>query len=310
MSVEDQFEGDERALLKRIQELLDVRMKDKRKRYVHSLGVAETALHLAEVYGVDRFDAAAAGLIHDWDKVLSDDELVTRALHYGIKIAGSPSAATPLLHGPVAAYELPQLFPELSPAVFQAVDRHTVGACDMTPLDMVVFVADAIEPNRHGDYAHALRKMVGESTLDELFFSCFAQGLVYVIQSDRTAASLSASGVAAEDVARAAAQAAYDKKGEDVQVLDLTELSDVCDYFVLATGTNNRQVDSIVDEIEEKVAEACGEHPFSIEGREQKTWMLMDYGSVVVHVFTPEARDFYRLEKLWGDAPQLPLNLL
>ena len=107
-----------------------------------------------------------------------------------------------------------------------------------------------------------------------------------------------------------AAQAAYDKKGEDVQVLDLTELSEVCDYFVLATGTNNRQVDSIVDEIEEKVAEACGEHPCSIEGREQKTWMLMAYGSVVVHVFTPEARDFYRLEKLWGDAPPLPLNLL
>ena len=65
----------------------------------------------------------------------------------------------------------------------------------------------------------------------------------FVATSDRTAASLSASGVAAEDVARAAAQAAYDKKGEDVQVLDLTELSDVCDYFVLATGTNNRQVD-------------------------------------------------------------------
>lgn len=76
----------------------------------------------------------------------------------------------------------------------------------------------------------------------------------FVATSDRTAASLSASGVAAEDVARAAAQAAYDKKGEDVQVLNLTELSDVCDYFVLATGTNNRQVDSIVDEIEEKVA--------------------------------------------------------
>lgn len=63
----------------------------------------------------------------------------------------------------------------------------------------------------------------------------------FVATSDRTAASLSASGVAAEDVARAAAQAAYDKKGEDVQVLDLTELSDVCDYFVLATGTNNRR---------------------------------------------------------------------
>ena len=87
MSVEDQFEGDERVLLQRIHELLDVRMKDKRKRYVHSLGVAETALHLAEVYGVDRFDAAAAGLIHDWDKVLSDDELVARAR---IKESGLP----------------------------------------------------------------------------------------------------------------------------------------------------------------------------------------------------------------------------
>ena len=141
--------------------------------------------------------------------------------------------------------------------------------------------------------------MTDEQILERVEHKSFAA------TSDRTAASRSASGVA-----RAAAQAAYDKKGEDVQVLDLTELSDVCDYFVLATGANNRQVDSIVDEIEEKVAEACGEHPFSIEGREQKTWMLMDYGSVVVHVFTPEARDFYRLEKLWGDAPQLPLDLL
>ena len=97
---------------------------------------------------------------------------------------------------------------------------------------------------------------------------------------------------------------------EDVVVLDLTELSDVCDFFMIATGFNNRQVDTIVDEIEEQVAKACGEHPFSIEGRDQRTWILMDYGSVVVHVFTPEAREYYRLEKLWGDAPQLSLDLV
>lgn len=185
MAIEDEFEGEQRAFLVRAKDLLDTRMKDNRKRFQHSLGVASTALELARVYGVDEFYAAVAGLIHDWDKVLSDDELVARALHYGIKIAGSPSAAKPLLHGPVAAYELPQLFPDLAPEVFQAVDRHTVGACDMTPLDMVVFVADAIEPNRHGDYAVALREMVGKSSLDDLFFSCFAQGLVYVIQSGR-----------------------------------------------------------------------------------------------------------------------------
>ena len=126
---------------------------------------------------------------------------------------------------------------------------------------------------------------------------------------DRTAASASSAGVVAEDVARAAAQAAYDKKAKDIAVIDLTELSDVCDYFVIATGSNNRQADSIVDEVEEQVAKAYDEHPFSIEGREERSWILMDYGSVIVHVFTPEAREYYRLEKLWGDAPTLSLTL-
>ncbi|OUP08280.1 ribosome silencing factor [Collinsella sp. An2] len=127
---------------------------------------------------------------------------------------------------------------------------------------------------------------------------------------DRTAASLSSSGVSAEQVARTAAQAAYDKKGEDIRVLDLTQLSDVCDYFVIVTGINNRLADTIVDEVEEKVAKACGEHPFSIEGRDERAWILMDYGSVIVHVFTPEQREYYRLEKLWGDAPELELDLV
>ncbi len=124
---------------------------------------------------------------------------------------------------------------------------------------------------------------------------------------DRTAASLSSTGVAALEVARVAAAAADEKSADDICIIDLTELSDVCDYFVIATGSNTRLVDAVIDEVEEKVAAACGEHPFSIEGREQRDWILMDYGSVVVHVFTPEARDYYRLEKLWGDAPQLEL---
>lgn len=123
-----------------------------------------------------------------------------------------------------------------------------------------------------------------------------------VASVERSAASLSSAGVSAQEVARVAAEAMSAKKAEDITVLDLTELSDVCDYFVIATGANNRQVDTLVDEVEEKVAASCREHPFSIEGRDQRTWILMDYGSVVVHVFTPEARDYYRLERLWGDA--------
>ena len=68
-------------------------------------------------------------------------------------------------------------------------------------------------------------------------------------------------------------------------------------------------VDAVIDEVEEQVAKTCGEHPFAIEGREERTWILMDYGSVLVHVFTPDEREYYRLEKLWGDAPRLELDL-
>ena len=127
---------------------------------------------------------------------------------------------------------------------------------------------------------------------------------------ERSASSVTLSGIDAEQLARATAQAAYDKKAEEIVVLDLTGLSDVCDYFVIATGANARLVDSVVDEIDERVEERFGEKPFSVEGRRGGTWVLMDYGSVVVHVFTPEMRAYYRLEKLWGDAPELELELV
>lgn len=129
------------------------------------------------------------------------------------------------------------------------------------------------------------------------------------VENLRSAASASSAGIEGEQVAREAAAAIWNKKGEDVIALDFTTLSDVCDYFVIATGLNNRQVDALVDEVEEKVAERLGEHPLSIEGRDERQWVLMDYGTVLVHVFTPEARDYYRLEKLWADAPRLALDL-
>ena len=146
-------------------------MKEKPRRYQHSLGVARTAVDLARAYEVDEYHAAFAGLTHDWDKVLDDHELLARAAQYGVKVTGSPT--------------LPHIFEGIAPEVCQAVARHTVGAIDMTPLDMVVFIADAIEPGRRGDYAERLRALVGSAPLEELFFQTFAQGLVYVISTGR-----------------------------------------------------------------------------------------------------------------------------
>ena len=111
------------------------------------------------------------------------------------------------------------------------------------------------------------------------------------------------------ELAKVAAYAADDKKATDIVLLDLTSKTDVCDYFLICTGANPRQVDAIVDEVREKISANCGLSPLSCEGREGLSWVLVDYGSVVVHVFRPESRDFYRLETLWGDAPRVDLDL-
>ncbi|MBE6469491.1 MAG: HD domain-containing protein [Coriobacteriaceae bacterium] len=155
------------------------------RRFEHSLRVAETAREIACAYGVDAFEAEAAGLIHDWCKVLPASELIARAVRHRLPIAGSPTLAVGTLHGLVASVELPERFPGLPAPVFQAVARHTVAAEDMTDLDMVVFVADAIEPGRRGDHVGPLRALVGEAGLSEVFFQCFAQGLIYVMETGR-----------------------------------------------------------------------------------------------------------------------------
>ena len=111
------------------------------------------------------------------------------------------------------------------------------------------------------------------------------------------------------ELAKTAAIAADQKKAEDILVLDLTGLSDVCDYFVICTGGNARLADAIVDEVREKVTANCGVRPISTEGRDGLNWILIDYGSVVVHVFQPEVRSYYRLERLWADAPRIELNI-
>lgn len=110
------------------------------------------------------------------------------------------------------------------------------------------------------------------------------------------------------ELAKVAAAAADGKKAQDVTLIDLTGVSDVCDYFLICTAANAPQMDAVVEAIRERVAKNCQEKPLSEEGRARSTWVLLDYGAVVVHVFRPEARQFYRLESLWGDAPRVPLT--
>ena len=92
-----------------------------------------------------------------------------------------------------------------------------------------------------------------------------------------------------------------DKKGLDITLLDLRKLTDTSDYFLLTTGTSEQHVRSLASELREKLTE-IGEKPWHVEGADSGRWILLDYVHFVVHIFRQEARDFYALERLWGDA--------
>ena len=116
-----------------------------------------------------------------------------------------------------------------------------------------------------------------------------------------TAPSLADYSPEIQDAVRAAAA----KKAERITVLDLRHTSAFTDVFVVCTGQNARQVKAIVDNVEESLRVSRGQKPVAVEGYRDSEWVLVDYFDFVVHVFTPETREFYALERLWGSATRL-----
>jgi ribosome-associated protein len=113
--------------------------------------------------------------------------------------------------------------------------------------------------------------------------------------------------VSGADKARLSARAALDKRAQSLQVLDLAALTGIADYFVLCTGTSTTHAQTIAEAIEAAL-KAEGHRALHREGVAASGWLLLDYGDVVVHVFLPETRAFYALDRLWGDAPELPIE--
>lgn len=108
-------------------------------------------------------------------------------------------------------------------------------------------------------------------------------------------------------MAQIACKAIDDKKGQDIKVIDIHTVSVIADYFVIASGTNSNQVQAIVDNVEEQLGRA-GFEAKQIEGNRNSSWILMDYGDVIVHVFDEENRLFYDLERIWRDGKILDVQ--
>ena len=107
------------------------------------------------------------------------------------------------------------------------------------------------------------------------------------------------------ELASAAARAIDSKQGLGIVVLDVGELLGIVDLFVIASGGSKRQVRTLAEEVEIQL-KRLGRPPLRREGMDAGDWVLLDYGDAAVHIFQPEAREFYSLERLWGDAPRLP----
>lgn len=148
------------------------------RRFRHSMGVVDACAMLARTYGIDERKARLAGLLHDWDKCYDDDGIRQRAREVGLDADEQALELAPqALHGMTAALALGRAFPEIPADVLQAISRHTVASIDMQPLDMALYVADAIEKNRDperlGPQVESLRGMVGAVPLEELFFETY-----------------------------------------------------------------------------------------------------------------------------------------
>ena len=110
-----------------------------------------------------------------------------------------------------------------------------------------------------------------------------------------------------KEVALAAAKALDDKKGIDIRLLAITDVSTLADHFLICTGSSNTHVKTLCDAVEETL-DKLGEPVLRREGHRSGTWVLLDFGCLVVHVFTDETRKFYDLERLWNDATPIPLD--
>lgn len=108
------------------------------------------------------------------------------------------------------------------------------------------------------------------------------------------------------ETAQLCAEGAESKKAFDILILDIREFTIIADYFVICTASNTTQVKAIADSIGHALAKA-GIHYSHVEGETEANWVLMDYGDVIVHVFEEQTRTYYSLEKLWGEAPRIPV---
>ena len=156
----------------------------KHGRFVHSVGVANTAVKLAKRFGADETKAYVAGLLHDCAREFENDELPAQAEIRGIAIDPVERAMPLLLHAYIGAKMIREVYGVDDAEISQAIWRHTVGAADMTTLDKIIYFADMIEPHRNYPGVEKLRDLALSATLDEILLTALSESIIFVVQKN------------------------------------------------------------------------------------------------------------------------------
>lgn len=286
----------------------------KPSRLAHVYGVRDLAVSLAAHYGEDLEKAELAALCHDMYKYLdvnASDQAV-RALGLPEKYLGRPNLA----HSQIAAARLSD-YGITDPAIVAAVRYHTTGRPAMSRLEQILYLADGLEPSRQYPGIEDLRKAAFEN-LDWACYLTMTKTIQYVtsqgqdLDQDTVQAAQyyqqitkkENSPMENRELAIKVARQLDQKKASDVKILEIGEKSSFADFLILATGHSDRQVGALTDDVED----CCAEEDVlvrTIEGKNGSGWVLMDYGDMVVNIFTEEMRNKYHIEKVWGDCPAL-----
>lgn len=290
----------------------------KPRRYRHVIGVEMTAVQLAENLGADGQKARLAALLHDCAKYLPLDKQAELAKQDGSTL--DPQADHMILHAPAGAVLAREQYGIQDEEVLEAIRYHTTGTENMTLLDEIIWAADLIEPGRDHPSVEKHRSLLlaahDQISFEKGLLLVFNDNICYILSSGQNLnpASLRAR----DDLARKTTEKEtfmetlnketvlqlckilYDKKASDIRAIEVTEKTIIADWFIVASGRGVPQVKALSDELEEKAAE-MGLFPRRKEGYQEGRWIVLDFGDLLVHLFHPEERTYYNLERLWDD---------
>ena len=299
---------------------LTIAMKEtlKPSRFRHVIGVEMTAVQLAENLGADGPKARLAALLHDCAKSLSLEEQAAWARRDGSHL--DPETASMILHAPAGAALARERYGITDEAVLQAIRYHTTGEADMTLLDEIIWAADIIEPGRDHPAVERQRSLLlparDQMAFEKGLLLVFTDNIWYIQNGgwvldpatlrarDALARKTTAKETYMETLNKETilqlCKILYDKKALDIRAIEVTDKTIIADWFIVCSGRGVPQVKALSDELEEKAAQ-MGLFPRRKEGYQEGRWIVLDFGDLLVHLFHPEERTYYNLERLWDD---------